>query len=45
MACRRAAAAKCVPPALSLMGIDCVNDGFTFTWESVGETVVSKPLV
>ncbi|MET8137503.1 hypothetical protein [Streptomyces sp. NPDC005251] len=45
MACWRAAAAKCVAPALTLTVLDFVNDGFTFTWKSVTETVVFKPLM
>ncbi|WP_405887808.1 hypothetical protein OG762_14860 [Streptomyces sp. NBC_01136] len=43
MACWRAAAAKCVSLALTMMFIDLVNDGFT--WESVSHEVVFSPLV
>ncbi|MEV8031845.1 hypothetical protein [Streptomyces sp. NPDC086182] len=32
-------------PALTLTVLDFVNDGFTFTWKSVTETVIFKPLV
>ncbi|MET7777804.1 hypothetical protein ABZU94_22270 [Streptomyces mirabilis] len=42
MACWRAAAAKCVPLALTMMFIDLVNDGFT--WDSVSDEVVFRPL-
>ncbi|MFD8214869.1 hypothetical protein ACFV2U_14300 [Streptomyces sp. NPDC059697] len=43
MACWRAAAAKCVSLALTMMFIDFVNDGFT--WDSVSGEVVFGPLV
>jgi hypothetical protein len=43
MACWRAAVAKCVSLALTMMLIDLVNDGFT--WDSVSGEVVFAPLV
>ncbi|WP_405879797.1 hypothetical protein OG747_14885 [Streptomyces sp. NBC_01384] len=43
MACWRAAAARCVSPALTMSFIDLGNDGFT--WESVSQKVVFSPLV
>ncbi|MCT9104564.1 hypothetical protein ACFWD7_57620 [Streptomyces mirabilis] len=43
MACWRAAAAKCVPVALTMMLIDLVNDGFT--WDSVSGELVFIPLI
>ncbi|SOE75028.1 hypothetical protein SAMN05446589_5587 [Streptomyces sp. OV198] len=42
MACWRAAAAKCVPVALTMMFIDLVNDGLT--WDSVSGELVFSPL-
>lgn len=43
MACWRAAAAKCVPLALTMMFIDLVNDGFT--WDFVSGELVFIPLI
>ncbi|MFG2360929.1 hypothetical protein ACGFY3_04650 [Streptomyces mirabilis] len=43
MACWRAAAARCVPLALTMMFIDLVNDGLT--WDFVSGELVFIPLI